>query len=179
MTHSSSDYDNEGVPKTIKDLISREDISTGQLNAWVENTRQERARKRADAPVIAQRLKRDLFPELLRMQLAEATIIYDGWADDGDLETIVLTRTDKTQVPNDHPVWEEPCTGCEGVHSSKTVTVREALEDIAWWLLETFYPGFENDEGAAGEIVLDFWGNKISIDHDVRFYAYERHSEEL
>ena len=179
MTSSKADNDKYAEPQLLEEPAPKPAITTEQVIIWLQEMQQERERKRAEAPAIAERLKRQLFPELLQMHLASAVITYEGWADEGDLETITLRRTEGTVIPDDHPLWNEPCAGCEGVHSRKTVTVREALEDIAWWLLETFYPGFENEEGATGEILLDFWGNNIRIDHAVRFIDYNHHSEEL
>lgn len=179
MSRLKADNDNENVPLTLEELAAKPAITPEQAKTWLEEMERERERKRAEAPGIAERLKSQLFPELLQMHLAEAVITYEGWADEGDLETITLRRTEGTVVPDDDPQWDEPCSGCEGVHKHKTMIVREALEDIAWWLLETLYPDFENNEGATGEIVLDFWGNSIRIDHAVRFIDYNHHSEEL
>ena len=54
----------------------------------------------------------------------------------------------------------------------------EALWDYLWDMVYHLHPGFENEDGAFGEITWDLVNDKITIDHNQRYSDYEQHLHE-
>ena len=57
--------------------------------------------------------------------------------------------------------------------------VREALEQLTYLALERHHPGWEINDGASGELVIDVAEATFVLDCSLRFTATDDHSTEL
>ena len=99
-----------------------------------------------------------------------ATVTYCGSGDEGSLETPEFTPDicGKTIVQNLRTIkWSE----AELVRHSDTI--ERAVEDIFYSALGSSYGGWENNDGADGEIVWNLQTDTITISH----MAYYTESE--
>ena len=61
---------------------------------------------------------------------------------------------------------------------TKTMGCREAIEELAYDLLDAAYGGWENNDGAYGEFTLDVAARSISLDYNGRYTSVESYSHE-
>ena len=84
-------------------------------------------------------------------------INYDGSGDSGAIENIEITPED-----------EEHCTN----------EADDALRDWAYSYLETYYGGWEINEGSCGTITLDFKAGVVKCSHGNRIEVIEHEDRE-
>lgn len=105
---------------------------------------------------------RDLLPKLAEMSIASAEAEYDGYGDQGQIESIsFLDKKNKKVVA--------------------AKDLESEFERIACDFLEAQRAGWEINEGAYGKVVLDVRRKTFMIQHNERFEdsEYSEHEERL
>jgi len=67
----------------------------------------------------------------------------------------------------------------DGAGSKEPQTLGEALEQLTYLALERHHPGWEINDGACGELVIDVAEATFVLDCSLRFTATDDHSTEL
>ena len=67
----------------------------------------------------------------------------------------------------------------DGAGSKEAQTLGEALEQLTYLALERHHPGWEINDGACGELVIDVAEATFVLDCSLRFTATDDHSTEL
>jgi len=94
--------------------------------------------------------------QLAKLKVDIVTINYDGYGDSGTLDDPVALR------------------------NKKPVKLRRRLNDLLLETAESLLPGgWENNEGACGEIVLNIKERRLTREHNWRVTEYEHEEEEL
>ena len=94
--------------------------------------------------------------QLVKLQVDTVTINYDGYGDSGTME-------DPLAFQNDKPV-----------------RLTRKLNDLLLEFAESYLPGgWENNDGACGEFVLNIKDRKFSREHCWRHMDYEHDEEEI
>lgn len=111
--------------------------------------------QQAQASAARQSLRK-LCQQLVKLGVDSVTINYDGYGDSGTME-------DPLAFQNDKPV-----------------RLTRKLNDLLLEFAESYLPGgWENNDGACGEFVLNIKDRKFSREHCWRHMDYEHDEEEI
>ena len=69
--------------------------------------------------------------------------------------------------------------GRSGYHEEYSPVVLQALEQLTYLALERHHPGWEINDGACGELVIDVAEATVVLDCSLRFTSTDDHSTEL
>ena len=112
--------------------------------------------------------KAALFDALARAGITCVLVRFDGEGDNGQIEEIdALCGEAPADLPSGEieiaePVWGSP----EARHV--TLSVREAIETLAFNLLEETHGGWENGDGAYGDFTFDVAERTITLAYNER-----------
>jgi len=105
-------------------------------------------------------------------------VTFDGYGDSGQIKSIDAFKGDDIA---EMPTATITCrrVGYDGIVTDpEAVTVRDAIEALAYELLESTHPGWENEDGAYGEFSLDVAARTIKLNHNERFTDVASYSHE-
>ena len=108
--------------------------------------------------------------------ITHATVSFDGYGDSGQIENVeVRSGDDDATMPAAtieiaESVWDQP----EPKRSS--VTIAAAVESLAYDVLERTHCGWENNDGAYGDVVFDVADGVITLDYNERYTASENYT---
>ncbi len=112
-------------------------------------------------------MKAELIEALAALKATRAVIQYDGCGDNGQIESVEAFRANGKPVSLDTPPFQLAVEASET--TGRYASLREALDDYAWDLLAVYHDGFEDGDGAFGEITIDVGKALVTIDHNARF----------
>ncbi|MCK9908062.1 hypothetical protein MXD81_02895 [Microbacteriaceae bacterium K1510] len=123
--------------------------------------------------------KATLFSALERAGVTRIVVTFDGYSDSGQIENVeAKAGDDDMTMPNAMiefatTVWGQP----EPERSSVPVTA--AVESLAYDALERTHSGWENNDGAYGDIIFDVADYSITLDYNERYTASENYTHSL
>ena len=123
----------------------------------------------ADQEIAA--MKAVLLPQLAAHGILTVEIRFDGYADNGVIEQTTFFGTDGKVVE-----CPDILVAREGKDEVKLASL---LEDFAYEALERHHDGWEINEGAFGELLIDVADASFQLDCNLRFTSYDSHSTEL
>ena len=138
------------------------------------------AERAAAAEAELHRLKQAVVAPLRKACIARVEIRFDGYGDSGAVEEIecadaagqaLLCPDVCVALPAEH--------GSEAADDAGKETLRAALENLAYLALERHFPGWENNEGAYGALVIDIAEGSFALECSLRYIATEDHSAQL
>lgn len=103
-------------------------------------------------------------------------VSFDGYGDSGQIENVeVQAGDDSVTMPGaaieiGDASWDQP----EPKRSS--VTIAEAVERLAYDVLERTHCGWENNDGAYGDVLFDVAEGAITLDYNERYTASENYT---
>lgn len=138
----------------------------------------EAAKRRAEFAEEMAALKTRLFDTLASQGIVRVTVNFDGCGDSGQIEDI--TAFDENgQVELKGLVLPATDSQPDGNPEAEAVEpIEEAIESLAYDLLESEHGGWENNDGAYGEFTFDVATRKISLEHNERFTSSELYTHE-
>jgi len=117
--------------------------------------------------------KTALFDALTRARIDTVEMTFNGYADDGQIDGIVAdgeggdTDLRLINVEITRVVWGNP------VATRETLTLRDAIEKLAYDLLEQTCAGWENNQGAYGDFLFDVVDRAIRLNFNERIETSE------
>lgn len=127
-----------------------------------------------------QQLKTAVLPRLQDAGIARVEICFDGCGDSGAVEECAcLDAAGAAIACPDITLQEGEADKADGAGSKETQTLGEALEQLTYLALERHHPGWEINDGACGELVIDVAEATFVLDCSLRFTATDDHSTEL
>ncbi|MGI9376483.1 MAG: DUF6878 family protein [Tsuneonella suprasediminis] len=111
-----------------------------------------------------QQLKTAILPRLQDAGIARVEIRFDGCGDSGAVEECVCLDADGVSI------------ACPDVTLQ---SLGQALEQLTYLALERHHPGWEINDGACGELVIDVAEATFVLGCSLRFTATDDHSTEL
>lgn len=99
-----------------------------------------------------------LIPQIKQSKYRYLVAYFDGSGDSGQMETIMLSNEDDVLAARYYGDY----TGDEALPAGID---RQELEDAAWELTP---PGFENNEGGFGAVILDCQEGKVRLNYSYR-----------
>lgn len=113
--------------------------------------------------------KTRLFDTLRPAGVTRVVVTFDGYADSGQIESIEAYAGDSPCALPETTV-EIHYLPFRAVEPTVTVeTAKDAVETLAYALLEQTHAGWENNDGSYGEFVFDVEGDMIELDFSGRF----------
>ena len=130
----------------------------------------------------------EIFALLRKNGVETVDAYYDGQGDSGQIESITAIGRDKqivdlggiqTSIQKTSRVWDSKNRSWKEIPSADTKTLMEALDDIFYGALEKRQPGWEINDGAFGNFIMDIAAQTITWEHNSRFTDYETTTETL
>ncbi len=141
---------------------------------WAQIEAQHAVRSRLAEEALP-RNKAALFDELSAAGITSVLVTFDGVGDSGQIEGIDAAIDG---APAELPVVEieiaTPAWDGSGL-DRRTCTLPEAIETLAYHLLEESHGGWENNEGAFGEFTFTVAERTIALDYNERIETSEYH----
>lgn len=133
----------------------------------------------ADEMSAIEAAKAAIVPALVAYGIASIAIAYDGYGDEGQIESI--TAFDAAGA--ERPLPEAACPRhetrfCGGIAEAEG-TLAQALDAFGYEVLAAFFGGWENNEGSLGTVIIDATTGAITVAHDWRVTALERDERTL
>lgn len=134
-------------------------------DAW----RAEEAKRRTEFAAQLVPLKAALFDILESNGIVLVSVDFDGCGDSGQIEGITAF--------DEHGEVALPTTGfgSPGATADASSPIADAIETLAYDLLETEHGGWENNDGAYGEFRFDVLARSIKLECNMRFTSSELH----
>lgn len=111
--------------------------------------------------------------------IATITISYDGSGDEGAIDGVTLTGTagEEGQQAPEIAMPNVPCSTWTVPYRGDAVaiesTFESALDDLGYELIAQNHAGWENGEGAFGEVIIDVEAGRATHDHNTRYVSYD------
>ena len=123
--------------------------------------------------------KKALFDALAAAKITRVVVTFDGYGDSGQVEEIAALSDDATvDLPEGEITISRAIWGTDGITES-TMSVDEAVEQLAYDFLSETHGGWENNDGAYGEFSFDVAARTITLDYNERYTATEFYSHEF
>jgi hypothetical protein len=133
------------------------------------------ARAKLDAELFALN-KTTLLNALSQAGVTPVTLSFDGYGDSGQIENIdVRAGEDDVTMPAATIEIAESVWG-EAEPKRSSVSLAAAVESLAYDVLERTHCGWENNDGAYGDIVFDVAEGVITLDYNERYTATENYA---
>ena len=127
-----------------------------------------------------QQLKTVILPRLQDAGIARVEIRFDGCGDSGAVEECVcLDAAGAAMACPDVTLLEGETDKADRAGSAELHSLGQALEQLTYLALERHHPGWEINDGACGELVIDVAEATFVLDCSLRFTATVDHSTEL
>ena len=127
-----------------------------------------------------QQLKVAILPRLQDAGIARVEISFDGCGDSGAVEECACLDAAGAGIPcPDVTLLEGEADSVDSTGSAEPQSLGQALEQLTYLALERHHPGWEINDGACGELVIDVAEATFVLDCSLRFTATDDHSTEL
>ncbi|MFM2274111.1 MAG: hypothetical protein RL702_3176 [Pseudomonadota bacterium] len=138
------------------------------------------AERQAQVAEEIQQLKTAILPRLLEAGIARVEIRFDGCGDSGAVEEFACLDATGAPMPcPDVTLLEGEAGNSDGDASAELHSLGQALEQLTYLALERHHPGWEINDGACGQLVIDVAEATFVLDCNLRFTATDDHSTEF
>ena len=138
------------------------------------------AEREAKAQIELQHLKLAVIPALRQAGIAKVEIRFDGSGDSGAVEEIVYLDAADSVLACPETVLDPIANDrLDEADLADPVLLPAALESLAYLALERHHPGWENNDGAGGQLEIDVAEISFVLECNVRFTDYNQHYTEL
>ena len=117
--------------------------------------------------------KTAILPLLAKTAIALVRIEYDGGGDEGQVHEVSAFRADGEAANLPSVECDQHQLNFDGSVTVDTVDLSDALTNLAESAIEALYDGWENGEGAFGEVVIDVAKGTVALEHSARFVSYD------
>jgi hypothetical protein len=125
-------------------------------------------------------LKAALIPLLRASGIARVEVCFDGSGDSGAVEEVLcFDAADNSLACPDLAFALPSHDRHDGAADYAPPTLSAALEQITYLALERHHPGWENNDGAGGQLVIDVGEGSFALGCSLRFIATDDHSTQI
>jgi hypothetical protein len=114
-----------------------------------------------------------LFDALAAAGITLIVVTFDGYGDSGQIENIEAKAGDAVVAMPAGEVEIAEAIGDQPEPSRSPVSIADAIERLAYDLLERTHCGWENNDGAYGDFTFDVAERTITLDYNERYTASE------
>lgn len=123
--------------------------------------------------------KATLFDTLAAAGIAVLIVEFNGYGDEGQIERpVACTREKQVALPEDRIEILSMKWGTDSAER-EMVTVKDAVNSMAWAILGRLYGGWQDGEGAFGEFEFAVEARAIRLDFNARFVETDLYTHEL
>ena len=123
--------------------------------------------------------KAAVFDALALAGVATVVVIFDGYGDSGQIESVEARTADaEATLPEVSVTLVDPRWDGSGTEPL-TLSVADAIERLSYDFLQQIASGWENNDGAFGEFIFDVAARTISLDYNERMTTSESHAYEF
>ena len=117
--------------------------------------------------------KASVLAALAAAHISFVLVTFDGYGDSGQIESLEAKKGDTiVALPTMLIAWQEIDSQNETAISSE-IALSEAIEKLVYDCLRQTHCGWENNEGAFGEVCLEVEGGRVKRDYNQRFESSE------
>ena len=150
------------------------------IEAVMANFAVRQAERQVQVAEEIQQLKTAILPRLREAGIARVEIRFDGCGDSGAVEECACLDAAGAGIPcPDVTLLEGEAGSVDRTGSREPQSLGQALEQLTYLALERHHPGWEINDGACGELVIDVAEASFVLDCSLRFTATDDHSTEL
>lgn len=111
---------------------------------------------------------RAVFDALAVAGITQVVATFDGSGDSGQVEEVTASvGDDDAELPS--VMVEHIDVNYDGTKTGAEVDLRQAIENIVYEVLEETHAGWENNDGAYGDVTFNVSERKIHLDFNERF----------
>lgn len=125
-----------------------------------------------DEPANLNAEKKALLDIIRPLGISTVTAEYNGYGDEGSVETIAAVKADNADVD-----LMGHFTQPEGHH--KPITLYDFLEQFVWLAVQHYHAGFHNNEGCSGTLTIDTATGMVKLEHNDNYVASEYSENEF
>lgn len=137
---------------------------------WLARYEEQQRRCAALQPGVDAHNKAVLLGALAAASVTRVQIDFDGYGDEGQVESVAYTGADGSEV--EQPIASVQLESVLGDGSGtiiKDLTLGEAVEEFCFDLLGSHHGGWENNDGAYGDFAFDVENGTITYTHNSRY----------
>jgi hypothetical protein len=142
-----------------------------ELNAMMDDFLKRQAERNETTMSEIEVLKKALLPHLTALGVASVTVCFEGYGDSGSIEEVTYLGASNAEMPCPDATIK--------IEGRDEMTLSSAIEELAYSALELHHPGWEINDGAHGELLIDVAKASVQLDCNLRYTAYDSHSTEL
>ena len=150
------------------------------VDGWMARYHEEQRLRALLHPRVDAHNKTVLLNALREAGITRVDVEFDGYGDEGQIQSITCVGADDCQV--EPPIGEIEIQSVihdgSGV-TSETMPVASAIEHVCYDLLAQHHAGWENNEGGYGTFVFDVARDAITYTHNERYETIETFEHEL
>ena len=122
------------------------------------------------------RLKQAVLGPLADLGIASVEVRFDGYGDSGAVEEVECRddEDERLEIADAVQIQIEDDDG-----KCHSLSLKQALENLAESALEIYHPGWENNDGAGGALEINVAAGSFMLDCKLRYTAYDDHYTEL
>ena len=136
-----------------------------------------------DRDALAARLretnKTALFDALTIAGIACVVVSFDGYGDSGQIESVEAKAGDEIVPLPTTAIAIAAALWGQAEPETRSMTLDEAVEHLAYDFLEETHSGWEDGDGAYGDFTFDVAKRSIMLDYNDRYTASENHQHEF
>lgn len=118
-------------------------------------------------------IKSALFDALVAHEVRSVTLHFDGYGDSGQTEEIKIDSSKPHADLLDSRIGDAPPRADGSTVEGCDMTIREALDELAYCFLDQTYCGWPNNDGAFGEFFFDVAQRSITLGYNERIVESE------
>jgi len=127
-----------------------------------------------------ERNKATVIEALIAVSITRVVLTFDGAGDSGQIESVTAFRGDaKAEIPSTVISFEEVTWGRSVSCASRDIPLPNAVEDLCYGYLSQMYGGWENNDGAFGEFLIDVANRNIEFEFNGRYTEYSTETHTL
>ena len=146
--------------------------SQAPLSEWEMNAA---VRAKLDAELFALN-KTALLNALALAGVTRVVVSFDGYGDSGQIENVEAQAGDDPATMPGAAIEIAEAVGDQIEPKRSSVSISDAVESLAYDVLEKTHCGWENGDGAYGDVIFDVAEGAITLDYNERFTASENHT---
>lgn len=147
--------------------------TTGRL--MIDDVLSKIARYEARLAVSNAKTKTAIIAALAAAGVARVTVIFDGYGDSGGIEDVAVEGA-LTELPAIEVSCWQAAYGDGEAETEVAKPLKDAVEDLALAYLSQTHGGWENNEGAFGEVVIDVESGTATLDYHERLSRTDDYS---
>ena len=117
-----------------------------------------------------------LLDALASAGITHVVVTFDGYSDSGQIENVDVRSGDDDIAMPDARIEIAQAVWGQSEPERSTVTLATAVESLAYDVLERTHGGWENNDGAYGDITFDVAERTITLDYNERHPASENYT---